>query len=114
MRKMKQNWIVCWLGEVLRAALDAPPDDGNSDGSTRAQLAMLVDEENAAPAQMDEIMSRAEAIRGDHAPIGVRAQHGREMGEGPTHPRHTLGASESLVAHDVGVRTRARHAVKTA
>ena len=57
---MKQSWIVRWLGEVLRAALDAPPDDGNSDGGTRAQLAMLIDLENAAPAQMDEIMSRAE------------------------------------------------------
>ena len=60
MGKMKQNWIVRWLGEVLRAALDTSPHDGNSDGGTRVQLAMLIDVENAVPAQMDEIMSRAE------------------------------------------------------
>ena len=57
---MKQSRFARWLREAFRAALDTTPDGGSNEGGTKVQLAMLIDMENTAPAQMGEIMSRAQ------------------------------------------------------
>ena len=56
---MKHSWIVRKLGEMFRTAHDTSTDGQDGEYGTRAELAMLIDAENASPGHMDEVVSRA-------------------------------------------------------